>query len=192
MGKQVTDEETRNACHDRLHDDINDVNDDVDTDLHRDTDDKDDEDLTLSLPPDTLALLQSFLDEQKQAQEKFEQLKRAAETQFQHNSASDDILATSANHHDDLNPLTSSLASTSISHSNNDLKSSEPSSVAAELDISDFSEDWQLSQFWYSDETALFLAQKAIDITPYGGYIGCVSSPSVYVKLAVRNFSIML
>ncbi|XP_012497188.1 PREDICTED: protein-lysine N-methyltransferase N6AMT2 [Propithecus coquereli] len=44
-------------------------------------------------------------------------------------------------------------------------------------------ENWQLSQFWYSQETALRLAQEAIAAAGEGGRIACVSAPSVYQKL---------
>ncbi|XP_069828142.1 EEF1A lysine methyltransferase 1 [Dendropsophus ebraccatus] len=44
-------------------------------------------------------------------------------------------------------------------------------------------EDWQLSQFWYSDETALSLAKEAIEASGRNGRIACVSAPSVYQKL---------
>ncbi|XP_017714695.1 PREDICTED: protein-lysine N-methyltransferase N6AMT2 [Rhinopithecus bieti] len=44
-------------------------------------------------------------------------------------------------------------------------------------------ENWQLSQFWYSQETALRLAQEAIAAVGEGGRIACVSAPSVYQKL---------
>ncbi|XP_034354175.1 EEF1A lysine methyltransferase 1 isoform X2 [Arvicanthis niloticus] len=44
-------------------------------------------------------------------------------------------------------------------------------------------ENWQLSQFWYSQDTALRLAQEAVDAAGEGGRIACVSAPSVYQKL---------
>ncbi|XP_048388181.1 EEF1A lysine methyltransferase 1 [Stegostoma tigrinum] len=44
-------------------------------------------------------------------------------------------------------------------------------------------EDWQLSQFWYNDETALRLAQEAIEASGHNGKIACISTPSVYQKL---------
>ncbi|KAI9331544.1 N-6 adenine-specific DNA methyltransferase-like protein 2 [Zopfochytrium polystomum] len=51
------------------------------------------------------------------------------------------------------------------------------------LAIDDFGEDWQLSQFWYDDDTATKLAEEAIAITPPGGRIACVSAPSAFVAL---------
>ncbi|XP_058293778.1 EEF1A lysine methyltransferase 1 isoform X2 [Hylobates moloch] len=53
----------------------------------------------------------------------------------------------------------------------------------------------QLSQFWYSQETALRLAQEAIAAVGEGGRIACVSAPSVYQKLRElcgENFSIYI
>ncbi|XP_045044050.2 EEF1A lysine methyltransferase 1 isoform X3 [Desmodus rotundus] len=44
-------------------------------------------------------------------------------------------------------------------------------------------ENWQLSQFWYSQETALKLAKEAAAAAGEGGRIACVSTPSVYQKL---------
>lgn len=44
-------------------------------------------------------------------------------------------------------------------------------------------ENWQLSQFWYSQDTALRLAQEAVAAAGEGGRIACVSAPSVYQKL---------
>ncbi|XP_071990379.1 EEF1A lysine methyltransferase 1 isoform X1 [Engystomops pustulosus] len=44
-------------------------------------------------------------------------------------------------------------------------------------------EDWQLSQFWYSDDTALSLAREAMAASGKNGRIACVSAPSVYQKL---------
>jgi len=43
-----------------------------------------------------------------------------------------------------------------------------------------FPEDWNLSQFWYTPETAEVFAQEAKRITSSGGKIACISSPSVY------------
>ncbi|XP_069859236.1 EEF1A lysine methyltransferase 1 [Dipodomys merriami] len=56
-------------------------------------------------------------------------------------------------------------------------------------------ENWQLSQFWYSQETALRLAQEAITAAGEGGRIACVSAPSVYQKLRAlhrQDFSVYI
>ncbi|XP_068121089.1 EEF1A lysine methyltransferase 1 [Hyperolius riggenbachi] len=44
-------------------------------------------------------------------------------------------------------------------------------------------EDWQLSQFWYDNETALCLAKEALEASGKNGRIACVSAPSIYQKL---------
>ncbi|XP_032467250.1 EEF1A lysine methyltransferase 1 isoform X1 [Phocoena sinus] len=53
-------------------------------------------------------------------------------------------------------------------------------------------ENWQLSQFWYTPETALRLAEEAVAAAGEGGRqavlciskrVACVSAPSVYQKL---------
>ncbi|XP_063300966.1 EEF1A lysine methyltransferase 1 [Pelobates fuscus] len=56
-------------------------------------------------------------------------------------------------------------------------------------------EDWQLSQFWYSDETALNLAKELIQACGENGRIACVSTPSIYQKLkglSAENISVCL
>ncbi|XP_037646610.1 EEF1A lysine methyltransferase 1 [Sebastes umbrosus] len=63
----------------------------------------------------------------------------------------------------------------------------ETSSAATEpadpLAVGAMEEDWRLSQFWYSDETATRLAEEAVREAGEGGRIACVSAPSVYQKL---------
>ncbi|KAM6934483.1 EEF1A lysine methyltransferase 1-like [Xenentodon cancila] len=44
-------------------------------------------------------------------------------------------------------------------------------------------EDWRMSQFWYSEETAVQLTEEVIREAGKGGRIACVSAPSVYQKL---------
>nr|XP_046260681.1 EEF1A lysine methyltransferase 1 [Scatophagus argus] len=44
-------------------------------------------------------------------------------------------------------------------------------------------EDWRMSQFWYSDETATQLAEEVVREAGEGGRIACVSAPTVYQKL---------
>ncbi|KAJ8253447.1 hypothetical protein GJAV_G00213060 [Gymnothorax javanicus] len=48
-------------------------------------------------------------------------------------------------------------------------------------------EDWHMSQFWYSDETARRLAMEALQAAGDGGRIACLSAPSVYQKLKQLN-----
>ena len=44
-------------------------------------------------------------------------------------------------------------------------------------------EDWQLSQFWYSPETAETLAKEALAAAGEGGSIACISCPTLYHRL---------
>ncbi|XP_061696943.1 EEF1A lysine methyltransferase 1 isoform X2 [Syngnathoides biaculeatus] len=44
-------------------------------------------------------------------------------------------------------------------------------------------EDWRMSQFWYTDDTATRLAEELLHQAGEGGRIACVSAPSVYQKL---------
>ncbi|XP_053564498.1 EEF1A lysine methyltransferase 1 [Bombina bombina] len=56
-------------------------------------------------------------------------------------------------------------------------------------------ENWQLSQFWYCDETALCLAKEALEASGENGRIACVSAPSIYQKLKgliAENVSVRL
>jgi len=41
-------------------------------------------------------------------------------------------------------------------------------------------EDWQLSQFWYSEETANILAKAVMKSVENGGRIACISAPTLY------------
>lgn len=58
-----------------------------------------------------------------------------------------------------------------------DRTASDPFAVGA------LEEDWRMSQFWYSDETASLLAEEAVREAGDEGRIACVSAPSVYQKL---------
>ncbi|KAL9013521.1 MAG: hypothetical protein Q9173_001780 [Seirophora scorigena] len=58
------------------------------------------------------------------------------------------------------------------------------------LSMNMFMEDWNASQFWYSDETATLLAQQLLDGATVDTRIAVVSAPSVFVQcknLLVRN-----
>ncbi|XP_027019904.1 EEF1A lysine methyltransferase 1 [Tachysurus fulvidraco] len=44
-------------------------------------------------------------------------------------------------------------------------------------------EDWRMSQFWYSEETATRLAEEAVQQAGKQGRIACISAPSIYQKL---------
>lgn len=52
-----------------------------------------------------------------------------------------------------------------------------------------FKEDWQLSQFWYTDETADILAQSLLEGADSNTVIAIVSAPSVYAAIKRRSAS---
>ncbi|XP_075418961.1 EEF1A lysine methyltransferase 1 [Tenrec ecaudatus] len=58
---------------------------------------------------------------------------------------------------------------------------------AAMYTVGALDEDWQLSQFWYSPDTAQRLAEEAMAVAGEGGRIACVSAPTVYQKLRERR-----
>ncbi|EFY92422.1 N6-adenine-specific DNA methyltransferase 2 [Metarhizium acridum CQMa 102] len=55
----------------------------------------------------------------------------------------------------------------------------------AQLSMTAFTEDWNESQFWYSDETAEVLANELLEASNPKTRIGVVSAPSVFI--ALRN-----
>ncbi|KAI1147483.1 putative N6-adenine methyltransferase-domain-containing protein [Nemania diffusa] len=52
-----------------------------------------------------------------------------------------------------------------------------------ELSIHTFTEDWNESQFWYSDETANLLANQLLEGTSDDSVVAVVSTPSAFVAL---------
>jgi hypothetical protein len=46
-----------------------------------------------------------------------------------------------------------------------------------------FGEDWNASQFWYTDDTARILARQLLDGVTENSAIAIVSAPSVYIQL---------
>ncbi|KAI1278018.1 Protein-lysine N-methyltransferase M142.8 [Halotydeus destructor] len=63
---------------------------------------------------------------------------------------------------------------------------SEQEAVTETLDEntnSEIKEDWQLSQFWYDDETSTKLAQMVSKVLSGSGTVGCISCPTLYIKL---------
>lgn len=59
----------------------------------------------------------------------------------------------------------------------------ELSKEKREMGMKLFKEDWQLSQFWYNDETADTLARALLDGCDETCYIAVVSAPSVYAAI---------
>ncbi|KGL73381.1 N(6)-adenine-specific DNA methyltransferase 2, partial [Tinamus guttatus] len=58
---------------------------------------------------------------------------------------------------------------------------------SSQYSVGSIEENWQLSQFWYSEETASCLANEAIAAAGKDGKIACISAPSVYQKLKERE-----
>ncbi|KAK0750454.1 putative N6-adenine methyltransferase-domain-containing protein, partial [Schizothecium vesticola] len=54
---------------------------------------------------------------------------------------------------------------------------------AGELSMDIFAENWNDSQFWYSDETATFYAHQLLDAATDESVIAVVSTPSVFIAL---------
>jgi len=48
-----------------------------------------------------------------------------------------------------------------------------------------FTEDWQMSQFWYDDETAGKLASEIFEQASESDVVCCISSPTAYVTAMV-------
>ncbi|KAG0671827.1 hypothetical protein C6P42_003394, partial [Pichia californica] len=57
------------------------------------------------------------------------------------------------------------------------------------LSIDDFKEDWQLSQFWYSDKTAEILLDSLLENATKDSVICIVSAPSVYAIINKRDLN---
>ncbi|XP_015794475.1 EEF1A lysine methyltransferase 1 [Tetranychus urticae] len=51
------------------------------------------------------------------------------------------------------------------------------------IEAETFNEDWELSQFWYDEETTTFLAETVIKSINGKGVVGCISCPTLYIKL---------
>eukprot|EP00088_Acartia_fossae_P039638 TRINITY_DN4125_c0_g1_i2.p1 TRINITY_DN4125_c0_g1~~TRINITY_DN4125_c0_g1_i2.p1 ORF type:complete len:214 (-),score=45.36 TRINITY_DN4125_c0_g1_i2:74-715(-) len=56
------------------------------------------------------------------------------------------------------------------------------------VDVSEeVKEDWQLSQFWYSKQSAETMAKMALNAIKEGGKIACVSAPTLYRAIKSIN-----
>ncbi|KAF2155012.1 hypothetical protein K461DRAFT_291911 [Myriangium duriaei CBS 260.36] len=66
-----------------------------------------------------------------------------------------------------------------------DLQAAAEEGFAANAAISmkQFGEDWQASQFWYTDATATTLAEQLLDGATADTHIAIISAPSVYVSM---------
>ena len=61
--------------------------------------------------------------------------------------------------------------------------SAELQAVKGQLSMKFFSEDWNASQFWYSDDTAFVLAEQLLDGATAETRIAVVCAPSVFIQL---------
>ncbi|KAF9206599.1 hypothetical protein BGZ49_002164 [Haplosporangium sp. Z 27] len=119
-----------------------------------------DSDSDFELSPETLKALQQVMKEQQEQQERFEKLRQMAEGRFDAAQESNNAEAAEAE------------------KTNKNLQ-------GVTMDL--FREDWQLSQFWYSDETSEKLAQEILNNTDANSIVCCISSPTAYVKLMSMN-----
>jgi len=121
-----------------------------------------------SLRPSTLALLRAFEEEQEERRREFEALSRAAHARMEE-----------ANTTTETTGETTTETTGETTTESTGKTTTETSKVSMKL----FQEDWQLSQFWYSDETALALARESLAETPTNARLGFLAAPSAFVAL---------
>jgi hypothetical protein len=63
------------------------------------------------------------------------------------------------------------------------LKSQAEDDFDGKLSMDAFTEDWNVSQFWYSDETATVLARQLLERATDETRIAVVSAPSAFIQL---------
>jgi hypothetical protein len=63
------------------------------------------------------------------------------------------------------------------------LKAQAEDDFDGKLSMDAFTEDWNASQFWYNDETALTLARQLLDGATDDTKIAVVSAPSAFIQL---------
>ncbi|KAF3763695.1 hypothetical protein M406DRAFT_262650 [Cryphonectria parasitica EP155] len=110
-----------------------------------------------TLSSHALDALKEFYTERDERAKQFEQLKAEAE----------DKAAAAAGGHGAGSSTTTTAAA----------------SLKYPLSMDTFGEDWNESQFWYSDETATLLGHKLLDGATADTKIAIVSAPSVFVAL---------
>ncbi|MCJ1432622.1 Muc22p [Xylographa pallens] len=64
-----------------------------------------------------------------------------------------------------------------------ELKLATESNSQQKLSMDMFTEDWNASQFWYNDETALILAKEILDDATANTCIAVVSAPSAFIQI---------
>ncbi|KAF9434799.1 EEF1A lysine methyltransferase 1 [Entomortierella beljakovae] len=117
-----------------------------------------DSDSDLELSPETLRALQQVMQEQQEQQDRFDKLREQAEERF--------------------DAVQDASTESSDNNTNKNLQ-------GVTMDF--FREDWQLSQFWYSEETSESLAKEILNNTDANSIVCCISSPTAYVKLMSMN-----
>lgn len=128
-------------------------------------------DPSIGLSTEALSALTEFLAEQKEQDDAFMTLRKAAAHQsYQASEAGSEI-------------TNSSAASTR--------SDDEVDQISAKLSLSMriFKEDWQLSQFWYDEETAKIMSEELLS-RANGGMIACISAPTVFLYLKVVSLRI--
>lgn len=63
------------------------------------------------------------------------------------------------------------------------LKNQAEDDFDGKLSMDAFTEDWNVSQFWYSDETATVLARQLLEGATDETRIAVVSAPSAFIQL---------
>ncbi|KAI0206010.1 putative N6-adenine methyltransferase-domain-containing protein [Astrocystis sublimbata] len=119
----------------------------------------DDTEEPLTLSTDALAALHEFYAERDAQTEKLEKLKTRATEAHNDDREQDD------------------------EDGRNGTEGKRGEEPVTELSIHTFTEDWNESQFWYSDETANLLANQLLDGTKDDSVVAVVSTPSVFVAL---------
>ncbi|CAG8508422.1 10510_t:CDS:10, partial [Acaulospora morrowiae] len=122
-----------------------------------------DDDLTLSAH--ALSALSEFFSEQQEQQLKFEQLRQRSLNSIQN------YLDT------ERKEFVQDVGENILT------KEKDEKEDAQGVDMNYFKEDWQLSQFWYDDETTDVIIQEILDNTNPDSQIACISTPTVFVKL---------
>jgi hypothetical protein len=64
-----------------------------------------------------------------------------------------------------------------------ELKGQAEDDFEGKLSMDAFTEDWNVSQFWYDDETATTLARQLLDGATDDTKIAVVSAPSAFIQL---------
>ncbi|KAI9844468.1 MAG: hypothetical protein M1837_005550 [Sclerophora amabilis] len=74
-----------------------------------------------------------------------------------------------------------------------DLKvQAEKDAVDVSISMEDFAEDWNASQFWYDEKTAVALAEELLEGSTDESRIACISAPSVFIQLKKILVSLLL